>query len=227
MLAAKLNYNEYKYIVANENLAYVRNVMDSLYGSSDPYPQGVVDSIYYDTLDRRFYDQALNGEAQKRKFRIRGYGDGSFVQLHIKDKDLFSVIKRKQRIARLRVIENEPPDWSAISPDGADDEFRAIQSLAGQYGNLVPAIRVRYRRYRYRVYDYRMTLDTNIEVMGFSNPWDFRLNFAVLPHHVLEIKTVDPRPHLPLLGLIRLPQISFSKFLLGLNLLGTGEISGF
>ena len=35
----------------------------------------------------------------------------------------------------------------------------------------------------------------------------------------LEVKTIDPRPHLPLLGLARLPQISFSKFFLGLNLL--------
>lgn len=227
MLAANLNYNEYKYTVANENLAYVRNVMDSLYGGSDPYPAGVVDSIYYDTLDRRFYFQALNGEAQKRKFRIRGYGDGSFVQLHLKDKDIFTVIKRKQRIARLSVTHNQAPEWEQIKPEGQTTEFLAIQALAEQYGRLVPAIRVRYQRYRYRIYDYRMTLDTNIEVMGFSNPWDFRLNFAVLPHHVLEIKTVDPRPHLPLLGLIRLPQISFSKFLLGLNLLGSGEISGF
>lgn len=41
----------------------------------------------------------------------------------------------------------------------------------------------------------------------------------MIPHNVLEVKTIDPRPHLPLMGLSKLKQISFSKFFLGLDLL--------
>jgi SPX domain protein involved in polyphosphate accumulation len=228
MELANPNYNEYKFYVTDDNLGYVRNVLDSLYGGSDPFATGVVDSIYFDTMDSRFYEQCLNGEVHKRKFRIRAYGDSWFRQMHVKDKDLFTVIKRKQAIRPIRFLDYETPEWYQLEPAGAQQEsFAEIRALSEQYGVLRPVIRVRYQRQRYRIYDYRMTLDTNIEVMGFSNFCDLRHHYAVLPHHVLEIKTVDPRPHLPLLGLSRLPQISFSKFFLGLNLLHTGEISGY
>ena len=51
------NYNEYKFHVSNDSLAYVISVLESLdsRGSSDPFPVGVVDSIYYDTYGLNFY----------------------------------------------------------------------------------------------------------------------------------------------------------------------------
>lgn len=220
------NYNEYKFHVSQESLSYVLDVLRSLYGGSDPFPEGIVDSIYYDTADRHLYQQCLNGSSKKTKFRIRGYGDGTFHQLHQKDKNLLTVDKKKQKIHPVSLVGFSAPDWYQLQPAGEDDKsFRGIYSIAEQYGALFPVIRVRYKRYRFRVYDYRMTLDTHIQVMGFANGTDFRQSYGILPHHVLEIKTVDPRPHLPLLGLSRLPQISFSKFMLGLNLLGTGDYS--
>ena len=219
------NYNEYKFHVSYENLSYILDVLRSLYGGSDPFPEGIVDSIYYDTPDRKLYQQCLNGSSQKTKFRIRGYGDGLFHQLHQKDKDLLTVDKKKQRIQPVGLEGFSAPDWYQLKPIGDDSGYQAIYSMAEQYGGLHPVIRVRYQRFRFRIYDYRMTLDTNIQVMGFANGVDLRQSYGILPHHVLEIKTVDPRPHLPLLGLSRLPQISFSKFMLGLNLLGTGEAS--
>lgn len=218
------NYNEYKFHVSRENLAYVLDVLRSLYGGSDPFPEGIVDSIYYDTLDGHCFQQCVNGNSQKTKFRVRGYGDGHFHQLHQKDKNLLTVDKKKQRIEPVSLQGFVAPEWYQFKAVGEDKNFKAISSVADQYGLLQPAIRVRYKRYRFRAYDYRMTLDTNIQVMGFANGFDFRDSYGVLPHHVLEIKTVDPRPHLPLLGLSRLPQISFSKFMLGLNLLKTGDV---
>ncbi|NRA64834.1 MAG: VTC domain-containing protein [Pseudobacteriovorax sp.] len=218
------NYNEYKFHVANESLAYVRNVLDSLHGHSDPFPEGVVDSIYYDTSDLAFYNQCLNGDPMKTKFRIRGYGDGAFHQMHLKRKDLFTVAKKKQKIKPVVLKDSSGPVWNSLASAEDDIEnFIAITSEAEQYGPIMPVIRVKYHRYRYRVLDYRITLDTNVEVSGFDNGLLLREKYGVLPDHVLEVKTVDPRPHLPLLGLIRLPQISYSKFLLGLNLLITGD----
>ena len=218
------NYNEYKFHVPNESLAYILNVLVSLHGNSDPFPEGVVDSVYYDTPDLYFYNQCLNGEPLKTKFRIRGYGDDSFSQLHLKGKNLFTVAEKKQPIQPISLAMVAHLDWHDIVPRGSDvEQYNAIRAHSAQYGTLLPVIRVKYYRYRFRLLDYRMTLDTNVEVSGFDNGITNHESYGVLPNHVLEVKTVDPRPHLPLLGLMRLPQISYSKFLLGLNLLLTGD----
>jgi hypothetical protein len=225
MDAGRVAYNEYKFQVCNERLAYLRDILDAHYHGSDPFESGVVDSIYFDTLDGAAYRECANGEPRKTKFRIRGYGDASFHQVHRKAKDLFGVAKLKDKIAPVKIHGHTPPDWNALRPLVANSpSFTKIMALSMQTGHLVPAVRVRYFRYRYRLNDYRITLDTNIEIMGFSNGWDLFQDYAVIPHHVLEVKTLDPRPHLPFLGVAQLPQISFSKFFLGLKLLRTGSM---
>ncbi len=219
-------YNEYKFLVTNEQLGYVSEVLEALLGHSDPYPSGIVDSIYYDTFDQRFYRQSLNGDTRKRKFRIRGYGDNRFGQIHLKDKDLSVVRKLKDSILPVELKDQFAPYFHELQPAQPQAEtFALIQAMSQHYGLLVPVVRVRYRRRRFRLYDYRLTLDTHVEIMGFSNGLDVKCNYGVLPHHVLEIKTVDSRPYLPLLGLTDLPQVSYSKFFMGINLLSTGDIA--
>jgi len=228
VITGPAGYNEYKFKVTNAALPMVRTVLTSLYGGTDPYPEGIVDSIYYDTLDRRSYFQCFNGEARKTKFRIRGYGDGKFAQIHLKEKNLYGVAKLKAKITPVAGIRNGAPDWEEelhplIAPENAA-MFSKIMAAASHFGPLVPAVRVRYHRYRFRMNDYRITLDTNVEVMSFSDGRDRFQDYAVIPYHVLEVKTMEARPHLPLLGLLRLPQISYSKFFLGLGLLREGVI---
>ncbi|MBC7531707.1 MAG: VTC domain-containing protein [Oligoflexus sp.] len=218
-------YNEFKFLVTDPSLRFVIDVLESLHGGSDPYPDGIVDSIYYDTSDEYFYNQCLNGENRKRKFRIRGYGDGFFQQLQMKDKDLTVIRKLKDRIQGVQVLGHDAPLWYQLVPEHENTPmFTAIMTFANQAGIIIPSIRVRYHRRRYRINDYRLTLDTHIEVMSFANGLETRFSQAILPNHVLEIKTADPRPYLPLLGLTKLPQVSFSKFFMGLNLLKTGDI---
>lgn len=216
-------YNEYKFLVSNADLVRVRNILDALHGGSDPFPEGIVDSLYYDTADRTFLRQCLDGEPWKEKFRIRGYGDGRFVQVHRKTKGLYGVWKQKERIRPLTLVGGRPPAWAEISPLGeASEAFEEIRALASRHGPLDPVLRVRYRRRRYRVADHRVTLDSDIEVFGFSGPSPGTVEHALLSDHVLELKTPDPRPYLPLLGLVRLPQSSFSKFASGLIRLEEG-----
>lgn len=217
-------YNEFKFLVTDQSLRYVIDVLESLHGSSDPFPEGIVDSIYYDSADEIFYNQCLNGENRKRKFRIRGYGDGFFQQLQMKDKDLTVIRKLKDRIQAVSMIGQDAPLWYQLLAEADNTPmYTAIMAFANQAGIIIPSIRVRYHRRRYRINDYRLTLDSHIEVMSFANGLETRFSQAMLPDHVLEIKTADPRPYLPLLGLTKLPQVSFSKFFLGLNLLKTGD----
>lgn len=214
------SYYEYKYFVANEQLSYINALLESFAGDSDPFPSGCVDSIYYDTADARCYHECLNGESVKRKFRIRGYGNGVYQQIHQKEKLLTGVGKFKTALQPLHIVGEQPPQWDSLCPARADDAyFNKIKSLGSQYGILLPAVRVRYQRQRYRLFDFRLTLDTNIEVFGYGDGIMTALGHEVLPYHVLEVKTRKRRPKLPFMGLVKLPQISFSKFYLGLTAL--------
>ena len=117
--------------------------------------------------------------------------------------------------------------WSDVVPiDKECLDYAAIQINASSYGHLIPVIRVKYKRHRYRIYDYRITLDTNIEVYelsSFLNRSQLVARSYVFPFHVLEVKTRENRPNLPFMGVISLPQISCSRFMLGLNYLSGQE----
>lgn len=215
----RFSYYEYKYLVKHDNLTRVRSILDELYGSSDPYPCGIVDSIYYDTLDEKLLEQCTNGDSGKVKFRIRGYQDGNYQQIHQKIKELSSVGKLKDKIRPVQMTKEHAPSWEEIAPLAPSTSFDQIQYNMRKFGMMYPSVRVKYFRYRYRSYDFRMTLDTNIEVFSPINGIPKPISYATIPHHVLEIKTRKERPNLPFVGLIKLPQVSFSKFMLGLSIL--------
>jgi hypothetical protein len=214
------SYYEYKFFVSQEQLGHVKQVLDVFSGGTDPFPSGIVDSIYYDTPDGKIFFECLNGDAKKCKFRIRGYGDGRYLQIHQKVKDLSSVSKYKCSLNPATAPREIAPEWNELLPKVPyHQDFEKIFYNSRKYGPMIPSVRVKYFRYRYRAYDYRITLDTNIEVFAPQNGIPRKLNYAMLPRHVLEIKTTDVRPKLPFIGLIQLPQISFSKFMLGLIML--------
>ncbi len=221
--ASGFSYYEYKYLVAHAYLPQIYQLLEALYGLSDPFSQGLVDSIYYDTLEEDFYGQCVNGDEFKHKFRLRGYGDGSYGQVHEKVKQLSSVAKFKSKIKPVASRGGNAPDWDALLPQGKAADFGHIMYHARQFGQLYPSIRVKYHRHRYRLFDYRITLDTNIEVFAPSNGLPRCLSYATFPYHVLEVKTGKRRPNLPFVGLIKLKQVSFSKFMLGLGMLNTSQ----
>jgi hypothetical protein len=208
------SYYEYKYIVRHSSFHFVKSVLDHFYGSSDPYPSGVVDSIYFDTPDREFYRQCLNGEEHKCKFRIRGYGNHQYSQIHQKIKHLSGVSKYKAKIK----TDRPTGFWHELVPQDSDDEqFSMIMHKSQPFGILYPSVRIQYERFRYRQYDDRVTFDTHIEAFAVPGGLPCQQVHTTLDHHVLEIKTTRLRPSLPFMGLIKLQQVSYSKFMLGLN----------
>jgi hypothetical protein len=215
----KVPYNELKYLVTNEQLGSVLQILQALYGASDPFECGLVDTLYYDTVDGKHLKQCLRGDCSKSKFRIRGYGDNHFNQLHHKRRHLDMVAKDKYRIRPVRWSGSRAPEWSDIVISNTADPGYARHALHISSDFLIPVIRVTYMRYRFRIKDHRLTLDTRIEVNAPANGWITHRQHGILKDHVLEIKTTESRPTLPLLGLIRLAPASFSKFKQGLTLL--------
>jgi hypothetical protein len=205
-------YYEYKYLVEPHNIDYVRNILNDLYGNSDPFPSGWVTSVYFDSLDRRSLKECESGEELKRKFRIRAYDMNleSNLQAQIKEKNLSSVYKYKMN------HEGSINEW--IQPNKKDNSY--MRAISSEYCNLEPIIRIDYLRNRYRIQDYRVTLDEKICVRSCEGLREQVLDMANLPFAVLEIKSKNERPFLPLLGLVDLKQMSFSKFYLGVQSLG-------
>ena len=211
-------YYEFKYLIRHSQLTQVLQLLEALLGGSDPYPKGIVDSIYFDSVDGYCLRQCSQGSYFKTKYRIRGYGEDRFTQVHLKEKRLSSTSKDKRSIASMNCHGSIGPDWHAIAAVGeADQVFHRIKASPVP---LIPALRVTYQRHRYRYEDSRITLDSHVTVSSFINGWQVRKMKTQLMDHVLEIKTERPDPVLPLLGIVRLPPVSFSKFYLGAKALG-------
>ena len=213
------SYYEHKYIISHINLTKVKNILECLFGKSDPFPSGMVDSIYYDTREQDLLSQCLEGVSKKEKFRIRGYGNASYLQVHEKLKNLSGVSKYKAKFTTAQTCKGQALTWQQVLQGLSPKDRMYFTKTAAKKGILYPSVRINYQRHRYRRFDYRFTLDTNIEAFRLSNGLPHKTTYARLPWHVLEIKTKEEFPSLPFLGLIKTKKEYFSKFMLGLNLL--------
>lgn len=81
MFPIKITYNEYKYLVNDANLKSVIFSLETMAKDTDPYPDGIVESCYCDSLSLCSLTQCKDGSARKVKFRIRRYNDNSFGQI--------------------------------------------------------------------------------------------------------------------------------------------------
>ena len=209
-------YYEYKYLVDDINLNSVLEYLRSSSSNIDPYPEGWVSSLYYDSFDQKAFYECEDGDNLKRKFRIRFYSDKDFSnggEIQVKEKQLSAVYKYKSKLEPQAVTDVLSLPWPR------EIDSMPIRSLASNYIQLEPLILVKYYRYRFRVFDVRITLDTQISFEPGSSLRGTRRNFGRVPFSILEVKTESERPFLPTNKLIDLPQLSFSKFYSGVQYL--------
>jgi hypothetical protein len=94
-----------------------------------------------------------------------------------------------------------------------------MQLRGARIGPLYQLAHIRYYRRRYRSFDFRMNIDSNIELeVNARHPLGL-ISKIRIPLAVLEIKTKQERPILPFLGALKLRQDSFSKYALGMKML--------
>lgn len=218
-----MRYYEYKYVIEPERLSYALALMESLYGGTDPFPAGMVHSIYFDTVPLTCYQQCVNGSERKSKYRIRWY-EGGQVQAQIKDKNLVGVSKMKGALAMTAptATAHLPSFWRQLPFVAGHGDNVAMQARSAMMGPLLPLLRVSYYRRRYRSFDFRMNIDSAIAVEMTGRHPAGRVAKTMIPMAVMEIKTTQERPVLPFATAMVLRQDSFSKYMLGIKLL-TGE----
>lgn len=215
-----MNYNEYKYVIELDRVPYAVALLESLYGNTDPYPHGTVNSVYYDSFSLAMYEQCVGGNEFKAKYRVCWY-DGGLYQAQIKDKDMYGIGKLK---TRLPYQPNTPiaalaTYWHMLPFTEGERTAMDIRARSTRMGPVYSTAHIRYHRRRYRSFDFRMNIDTNIEIESTGKHPMGIVGKQRIPLAVLEIKTTQDRPKLPFLGALKLRQDSFSKYALGMQLL--------
>jgi hypothetical protein len=215
-------YREYKFRVGAHCVDKVLAVLLAQFRDSDPYPLGMVDTVYFENDLMDSYRLCTSGD-RKVKFRARGYTEGRIQQLQVKLKNGGNINKLKCDIAPRGMLDAHESFLGLLDELPADqDEAAHIRALATPWGVLRPCLRVRYERHRFRIRDERITLDTKIRFDGMGSSFLGLRTQAVSEDSVLEIKTYRSRPVLPLLGVVALQPRGLSKFEEGLERLGFG-----
>ena len=140
---------------ADETRADAALAVLSLHCLPDPrYPRGWVESVYFDDPDLSSYREKINGDAFKRKVRIRFYRDSegrregpATAWLEIKD---------RLCAARTKLHAGIPSDLAALLCTPLDDPFwlRLLRAETDALGlpppeRLTPSLSIRYHRHRF------------------------------------------------------------------------------
>jgi SPX domain protein involved in polyphosphate accumulation len=163
---------EVKYILKQEEWAQLQQVLISHPASFySAYPDRLINNIYLDTTDFVTCQDNLAGISERRKYRIRWYGDEKVVEnpiLEIKIKN--NALGRKE----FHPIE----DWS--------DEYlykRQIQN----HGQLNPVLQNQYLRSYYLNWqgNFRLTVDRAIKYKRADDYLSSDLSGALLDEHII------------------------------------------
>lgn len=167
------------------------------YAAPDPrYPEGELESVYFDTPALDAWRQKANGDATKRKVRLRWYRGPApsgrrAVWLEVKDRVGSARDKARHRAeceaARLDAAPLSDPGWAALLARLCAEAGFALG------GGLLPTVAIRYRRSRFvcPATGSRLSVDravscprANAALLPFAGPLD-------CPCTVVEAKSAD------------------------------------
>lgn len=181
-----------------------------------------VTSVYFDDLYDSAYTDTLNGNAVRRKYRIRIYnGSLNRIQLEVKDKRYNRVLKKTQMITLeqmkclLHGRQTDGRQYDMESPEG-------LFNLAIAQRGLSPKIIVEYDRKAFvcEQGNVRITFDRNIRVSDQITCFGRKsvtYDYLESPGDILEVKYDEflPRYIAQTLETGNMFQTSYSKYMLG------------
>lgn len=159
---------ERKYVCEDADPALAVGALRAWAEPDAEYPEGVLESVYFDTPNLAYWREKANGDALKRKVRVRWYRTGAggatrTAFLEVKDRVGSARDKiRKTFEAPADLLENAPlddPRWSPFLLEAASALGVHVEA------SLAPTVSIRYRRFRMRcpVTGSRLSVDSEIE----------------------------------------------------------------
>ncbi len=183
-----------------------------------------VRSLYFDDPRHTAYDDKVNGEMTRKKYRIRLYNlDTENIKLECKHKDNFATYKQEQDIDLDLAKKIIKGDYHLVEAEGTLlNQFLVDARLFG----LKPAVIVEYKRlaFTYPVSDVRITFDEDIR-SGRYDTDVFKKSLLTFPVYdedmvEIEIKCNDfiPQHILAVLGSVDKCRMAISKYALAYQL---------
>lgn len=209
---------ERKFFIFPKNIGFAYALLRQSCRPDGEYPEGRVNSLYFDTLDLDQYVKSASGEYKKDKVRIRWYNEISDYQemvpifLELKSRQGFASNKQRQR-SMISAQRLNPTHLSA----GIVSKTTIVHTLAsfGYFTEspLRPVIMISYWRYRFNeiLTGTRVSLDYNIRSAVMTPDLSHGEGKMWLRGGIIEIK--GPSMELPVtLRRMRVLDTDWSRF---------------
>lgn len=209
---------ELKFFILPKNLGLAYTLLRQVCRPDKEYPEGQVNSLYFDTADLDEYLRSASGEFKKNKVRIRWYNSiGDYrgkvpIFIELKSRQGFASSKQRHRLL-------VPP--TRLMPehlsDGIVNRAMLINTLAS-FGHFLekplrPVIMTSYQRYRFNEMQtgVRVSFDYNIRALAVAPELGRREREVRLPGGVIEVK--GPTLELPVtLRRMRILDTDWTRF---------------
>ena len=164
------------------------------------FPDRIVESVYYDTSEFKFFHLSEEGVTPRIKIRMRGYNNGILENLEIKKTNNYD----RQKIVIKKFNYN------------LTDFYKNLKNL-GIEGAFVKKLKVKYKRSYYQFENVgRITFDQDIV---FSLPGNIN-SLIKTNHKVMEVKVnSDYFDKSKIEKVVNLKESRFSKYCIGVNYL--------
>jgi hypothetical protein len=209
---------ERKFFIVPRNIGFAYTLLRQVCRPDSEYPEGLVNSLYFDTPDLEQYTKSSSGDFRKEKVRIRWYDriedyqDTVPVYLELKSRQGFASSKQRQKF----LVPAQNLEINRLSA-GIIDKSMLIDTLAG-FGHypeqpLQPVITISYWRYRFTemMTGIRVCLDYGIRSTFVARQMGYGERNLHLQGGVIEVK--GPTWDLPVtLRRMRILNTDWSRF---------------
>ncbi|MEO1514732.1 MAG: polyphosphate polymerase domain-containing protein [Bacteroidota bacterium] len=174
--------HERKYKVDDINLAVVKQVLRLHPASFRPlYPDRQINNIYFDSPDLTTYRENVNGISERKKFRLRWYGD----DIRQIENPRFEIKKKSNQLGSKEIL-----PVAAFSLDALENVTAEVNRLSRNTAALRPRLINAYRRSYFGTSDgrFRITIDEQVHYFSLLTARRFtRFNISD-PAIIVELK---------------------------------------
>ena len=209
---------ERKFFVLPSKIGFAYTLLRQVCRKDSEYPEGQINTLYFDTPDLDQYTRSASGDLRKDKVRIRWYGNIDNSQgtvpvfLELKSRQGFASSKQRQRL----LVPAQDLQLSRLGA-GIIDKTTLINTVArfGHFLNkpLRPIILIIYWRYRFNemLTGMRVSLDLGIRSTMVAPELGYCEGELRLPGGIIEVK--GPTVELPVtLRRMKLLDIDWGRF---------------
>ena len=157
----------------------------------------LINSVYFDTVDLKMFNDSEEGVVPRKKVRIRWYDDNKVFTLENKTSS----------------IEGRFKVTSKLKNNISESELFTRNRMDAQYGNVQPTLKVSYKRSYFVFNEMRITFDKDICYQNLK--YTDRQKYYD-PERVIEIKIPSNCPDDFVEKLIPFPTARFSKYSRGI-----------